>query len=69
VSLVWGRKASANPWDATGLEWQVSSPPSPHNFERTPEVTEEPYAYQSKSTQLELPLETVGTTSDQADDY
>jgi cytochrome c oxidase subunit 1 len=69
VSLIWGRKAPANPWDATGLEWQVSSPPSPHNFDRTPEVTEGPYAYQGTSKQLELPLETVGSMSDQTDEY
>lgn len=34
-----------NPWNATGLEWQTSSPPPVHNFEDTPVVTVAPYAY------------------------
>ena len=44
-SLFWGRKAGANPWRATGLEWTTPSPPTKHNFERTPVVTEPPYCY------------------------
>jgi cytochrome c oxidase subunit I len=44
-SLVWGRKASANPWRATGLEWQTPSPPPAHNFARTPAVAVAPYQY------------------------
>src|SRR5262247_3176148 len=31
-SLRWGRKASNNPFDATGLEWTTASPPMAHNF-------------------------------------
>jgi cytochrome c oxidase subunit I len=49
IYLVWslrhGQLAGANPWHATGLEWQVPSPPPVHNFERPPVVTEEPYNY------------------------
>jgi cytochrome c oxidase subunit I len=44
-SLIWGRKAGANPWGATGLEWTTASPPPQHNFERTPVVTLGPYSY------------------------
>jgi cytochrome c oxidase subunit I len=44
-SLIWGRKAGANPWGATGLEWMTASPPPQHNFERTPVVTLGPYSY------------------------
>jgi cytochrome c oxidase subunit 1 len=44
-SLFCGRKAGANPWGATGLEWTTASPPPQHNFERTPVVTVGPYAY------------------------
>jgi cytochrome c oxidase subunit 1 len=40
-----GPRAGRNPWDATGLEWRAASPPPPGNFEVTPVVTEEPYAY------------------------
>jgi cytochrome c oxidase subunit I len=44
-SLVWGRRASANPWHATGLEWQTPSPPPKYNFAHTPTVTTGPYFY------------------------
>lgn len=45
-SIFYGKKASQNPWKAKGLEWEkVASPPSPHNFDETPVVTEEAYAY------------------------
>jgi cytochrome c oxidase subunit I len=44
-SLFYGRKAGPNPWRATGLEWQTSSPPIAHNFPRTPQVTQPPYQY------------------------
>ena len=37
--------APQNPWGATGLEWQTASPPPTDNFENTPIVTEEAYAY------------------------
>jgi cytochrome c oxidase subunit 1 len=44
-SLFYGKKASANPWTAKGLEWTTDSPPPPENFARTPIVTEEAYEY------------------------
>ena len=44
-SLVWGKKAPANPWGATGLEWQTPSPPRTENFSVTPVVTYPPYYY------------------------
>jgi cytochrome c oxidase subunit I len=44
-SIFWGRKAGANPWRATGLEWLTPSPPPTHNFERTPVVVTGPYQY------------------------
>src|SRR5437016_2583458 len=44
-SLRYGEPAPANPWDATGLEWQTPSPPPRENFERTPVVTRPPYDY------------------------
>lgn len=45
-SLRYGKLAGPNPWGATGLEWQTTSPPPTHNFEETPVVTMEPYAYE-----------------------
>ena len=44
-ALFWGRKATANPWGATGLEWITPSPPPTHNFRRTPVVRLGPYSY------------------------
>jgi cytochrome c oxidase subunit 1 len=49
IYLLWSLRKPAyaprNPWDARGLEWRTESPPSPHNFERTPEVEHGAYAY------------------------
>ncbi len=49
VNLVWsalrGPKAPDNPWGASTLEWQVSSPPPEHNFPLLPEVVGHPYDY------------------------
>jgi cytochrome c oxidase subunit I len=44
-SLFYGERAPANPWQATGLEWQTASPPPTINFTHTPVVTQGPYAY------------------------
>ena len=44
-SLVYGRRALANPWGATGLEWQAASPPIKENFVVTPVITGPPYDY------------------------
>jgi cytochrome c oxidase subunit I len=47
-SLRYGPIAGPNPWRATGLEWQTSSPPPTDNFLETPVVTDEPYNYEAK---------------------
>jgi cytochrome c oxidase subunit 1 len=44
-SLKYGEVAGDNPWQATGLEWETSSPPPTHNFHQIPIVTKDPYAY------------------------
>ena len=46
LSLRFGAIAGPNPWRATGLEWTIPSPPTTHNFEETPIVTEDPYEYE-----------------------
>jgi cytochrome c oxidase subunit 1 len=47
--LIWsfrnGARASSNPWNAKGLEWQTPSPPPHENF-LTPPIVEQPYDYQ-----------------------
>jgi cytochrome c oxidase subunit 1 len=44
-SLKFGEVAGDNPWQAAGLEWETSSPPPTHNFDKPPVVTKEPYHY------------------------
>jgi len=50
INFIWSTgfarvKAAANPWNARGLEWQVSSPPPPENFAHIPVVLSGPYEY------------------------
>jgi cytochrome c oxidase subunit 1 len=47
-SLKYGAKSSANPWDATGLEWMALSPPPTQNFPVTPLVAWEAYEYEKR---------------------
>jgi cytochrome c oxidase subunit 1 len=54
-SLKYGQKASANPWQAKGLEWETSSPPPTENFLTQPVVTEEAYAYSTPIRGANLP--------------
>lgn len=50
ASLIKGKKASANPWQATGLEWtHAASPPVQHNFDELPVCTVDPYDYTDES--------------------
>ncbi|SOD88910.1 cbb3-type cytochrome c oxidase subunit I [Caenispirillum bisanense] len=44
-SLRHGEPAGDNPWQATGLEWSVPSPPPKHNFVEIPVVEHEAYSY------------------------
>jgi len=44
-SWKYGARAGSNPWRATGLEWQTSSPPPTENFLELPVVTVGPYEY------------------------
>ncbi|MDP6418339.1 MAG: cytochrome c oxidase subunit I [Candidatus Krumholzibacteria bacterium] len=44
-SLLRGKKAPANPWGASTLDWATTSPPIHHNFESTPEDEGDPYNY------------------------
>src|ERR1700722_13966646 len=44
-TVVWRKPAPQNPWNARGLEWQISSPPPPDNFEYVPVILAGPYEY------------------------
>ena len=44
-SLYNGRTAGSNPWGSLTMEWNIPSPPPPHNFLEEPKITHGPYAY------------------------
>jgi cytochrome c oxidase subunit I len=47
-SLMWGKKAPQNPWNANTLEWcEAPSPPGHGNFAKVPVVHHGPYEYSS----------------------
>lgn len=46
-ALKQGEPCGANPWNATTLEWQVSSPPPLENFTKIPYIDFEPYEYKN----------------------
>lgn len=49
ASLKMGEPAPDNPWGATTMEWQSSSPPITHNFEEQPVLEHEPYDYRPRT--------------------
>jgi cytochrome c oxidase subunit 1 len=46
-SMRYGKIAPDNPWNAAGLEWKTSSPPTTFNFDETPIVDFEAYDYEN----------------------
>ena len=48
-TLKFGKKASANPWGGTTLEWTVSSPPPFHSFEKIPVLKDGKVMHSSNS--------------------
>jgi cytochrome c oxidase subunit 1 len=69
LSLFYGKKATANPWSATGLEWVSPSPPPVFNFDESkmPVVVCGPYEYALGVDQLGRGLpEPTGATDDPA---
>lgn len=59
-SLKFGKVAGPNPWGAAGLEWQTTSPPPTFNFDETPVVTQEAYAYEDiRADKLGIPRPTT----------
>ncbi|HYE26433.1 MAG TPA: cytochrome c oxidase subunit I [Clostridia bacterium] len=55
-SLRYGKVASENPWNASGLEWMTQSPPTTFNFDQTPVVTWEAYNYDDLNKREEVPV-------------
>src|SRR5205823_4116021 len=59
-SVLYGKRATDNPWDATGLEWQTTSPLPEHNFDEAPSVTTAPYEYREAQSQSGKPAIAAG---------
>jgi cytochrome c oxidase subunit 1 len=53
LSLRGPKNAGPNPWGATGLEWQIESPPTTHNFHEPVVVTCDPYLYSPEEAERE----------------
>ena len=59
-SLKYGAIAGENPWQATGLEWQIQSPPLTENFIETPIMDHEAYDYEWLEQKQKNEVTTVG---------
>ena len=57
-SLRAGRRAGNDPWGASGLEWQTTSPPPPRNFRAPPVLPAQPYDYHPEGRAPEADLRT-----------
>lgn len=57
-SLVYGEKASDNPWRGLTLEWMTSSPPPVENFDADPVLATGPYdyGYGDRATPVDVPF-------------
>jgi cytochrome c oxidase subunit 1 len=63
VNLIWswikGPKATENPWEATTLEWTVSSPPPFDNFGgKHPVVNHGPYEFATPGKEKDYVMQT-----------
>ena len=59
-SLKYGAIAGDNPWQATGLEWQIQSPPLTENFIEIPIMDHEAYDYEWLQNKTKKEVTTVG---------
>jgi cytochrome c oxidase subunit 1 len=59
-SLKYGKIAGSNPWQATGLEWQIQSPPLTENFVEIPIMDHEAYDYEWLANKTHHEVQTVG---------
>jgi cytochrome c oxidase subunit 1 len=51
VALFKGKRAEQNPWGGVTLDWHVSSPPPPENFEVIPTISSKPYVFNPEAPQ------------------
>ncbi len=59
-SLIYGKIAGSNPWQATGLEWQIQSPPLTENYVEIPIMDHEAYDYEWLANKTHHEVQTVG---------
>ncbi|HEY8997346.1 MAG TPA: cbb3-type cytochrome c oxidase subunit I [Edaphobacter sp.] len=59
-SLKYGAIAGNNPWQATGLEWQIQSPPLTENFSEPVVMDHEAYDYEWLAHKTQQEVTTVG---------
>jgi cytochrome c oxidase subunit 1 len=52
-ALFRGKKAEADPWGGSTLEWQIPSPPHAENFETVPIITHGPYVFPGRKEKKE----------------
>ncbi|MBD5657346.1 MAG: cbb3-type cytochrome c oxidase subunit I, partial [Candidatus Eremiobacteraeota bacterium] len=64
TSLLRGKKAPPNPWNARTLEWQISSPPPYYNFKTIPAVLKNPYDFGEPLPYIGLDRELDGKPPD-----
>jgi cytochrome c oxidase subunit 1 len=57
-SLLWGKRAGRNPWNANTLEWTTPSPPGHGNFDFQPTVHRGPYEYSHPESEKDFLLQT-----------
>jgi cytochrome c oxidase subunit 1 len=56
--------AEANPWQVGTLEWTVSSPPPPHNYDPIPRVVRGPHEFSNPEVERALGRDWISQTEE-----
>jgi len=65
MSIRGGAVASANPWEATTIEWATPTPPKAHgNFDRPPRAVRDPYEYSVPGEAVDFSPQSPGAPDD-----